>query len=137
MEQSGRDAYALQEMLVQIKNYKHTGKILGLNITYNNFFRRHIDIITGRARAEIKKLKRFRGLKKALKLRLYKTLILPILLYPIIPINACSKSQINKLQLIQNAAIRWIYNENPPTRCPLKHRCNIIQPTDQMSTVWL
>ena len=106
------------------KRYEHTGKILGLNITSNNFFRKHIKMITGRAKDELKMLGRFRHLKKGLKLRLFKTLILPLLLYPIIPINACSKSQINKLQKIQDAAIRWIYNENPPTRCPieLRHR---------------
>ena len=81
-------------------------------------------MITGRANKELKLLKRFKKLKTGLKLRLYKSLVLPILLYPIIPINACSKTQLKKLQTVQDEAIRWICNERPPLRCPidLRHR---------------
>ena len=105
-----------------MKNYQTTGKILGHNITSNNFFRKHIDMIVGRARTEQKQLQRFRYLKKRLKLRLYKSLILPILLYPIIPLNTCSKAQMNRLQTRQNEVIRWICNERYPLRCPIDLR---------------
>ena len=83
---------------------------------------RQINNNVRKAKAAMKKLWRFRTMKKTLKTRLYKTLILPILLYPIIPINVCSKTQIYKLQKVQNNAVRWIHNEKWPIRCPLKRR---------------
>ena len=57
-------------------------------------------------------------LKRKLKVRLYKTLVLPLLTYPVIPLNTCSRTQMIKLQRIQNDAIRWICNERWPIICP-------------------
>ena len=96
--------------------------LLGLKFSNYNFFTKQINSNKARANAELKKLYKFRYLNKKLKLRLYKALVLPLLTYPTIPLNACSKSQIRKLQTVQNKAIKWICNEYWPIRCPLQQR---------------
>ena len=84
--------------------------------------KKQVDLNTKKTRAELKKLYRFRLLKKKLKTRLYKTLVLPLLTYPVVPLNAISRSQTIKLQRIQNQAIRWICNERWPIICPTEAR---------------
>ena len=106
----------------ELIEYSETGKLLGLNFTNNNFFKKQMDENISKAKAVQKRLWRFRTLKKNLKVTLYKTLILPLILYPIVPINACSKTQIKRLQIIQNDAVRWICNEHWPILCPLEQR---------------
>ena len=110
----------------------HT-KLLGLHLTRNNFYVKQIQQNTIRARAELKKLQRFKSLKPKLKVRLYKALILPLLTYPVVPLNISSKTQIKKLQVIQNKAIRWITNEHWPIICPIALRQEQlrIEPLDQ------
>ena len=39
-------------------------------------------------------------------------MVLPHLTYPVIPLNALSKTQTEILQKVQNRAIRWICNES-------------------------
>ena len=106
----------------EIIQYNNSGKLLGLNFTSNNFFKKQNDENIRKAKAALRRLWRFRTLKKTLKLRLYKTLILPIILYPVIPLNTCSDHQIERLQKIQNRAVRWICNERWPIICPLIQR---------------
>ncbi|CAL4091108.1 unnamed protein product, partial [Meganyctiphanes norvegica] len=103
----------------QMKEYQNEGKILGLTFTRNNFMVKHIKKTIEKANMVQKQLYRFQLLNKNLKLRLYKTLILPIILYPVIPIHACSNSQLKKLQIVQNNAVRWICNDRYPNRQPL------------------
>ncbi|CAL4148820.1 unnamed protein product [Meganyctiphanes norvegica] len=95
--------------------YVNQTKLLGTHITRNNFYVKQIEYNINRVRAELKKLNRFRLLKTKLKVRLYKALILLLLTYPVVPINICSETQIKKLQVIQNNAIRWITNESTRT----------------------
>ena len=102
--------------------YSTENKLLGLNFRRNNFYVKHVEVITQKANAELKKLQRFRLLKTKLKVRLYKTLILPHLTYPAVPLNICSNTQYKKLQIVQNKAIRWIMNERWPIRCPVRLR---------------
>ena len=102
--------------------YSLEAKLLGHTITRNNFYVKQIKKNTIKANAELKKLKRFRNLKIKLKIRLYKALILPLLTYPITPLNISSDTQIKKLQTVQNKAIRWIANEHWPIRCPVEIR---------------
>ena len=83
---------------------------------------KQVDKIENIARTELKRLYRFRYLKRKLKLRLYKVLILLILTFPVDPLNVCSSTQIRRLQVIQNNAIRWIMNEKWPLICPLEIR---------------
>ncbi|CAL4061101.1 unnamed protein product, partial [Meganyctiphanes norvegica] len=102
--------------------YTNDTKLLGLHITRHNFYVKQVESNTNRARAELKKLYRFRLLKTKLKVRLYKALILPLLTYPIIPLNIISDTQLKKLQVIQNQAVRWISNERWPIICPIELR---------------
>ena len=102
--------------------YTNESKLLGLHFTRNNFFVKQVEKNTEKANAELKKLYRFKLLKKKLKVRLYKALILPILLYPVVPLNICSKTQVKKLQVVQNKAIRWITDERWPVICPIDTR---------------
>ena len=102
--------------------YAREAKLLGLKFNRNNFYVNQVKHNTDRARVEQTKLRRFKGIQRKLKIRLYKTLILPILTYPVIPLNICSKTQIDNIQRIQNTAIRWITNEHWPVRCPIADR---------------
>ena len=49
-----------------------------------------------------------------IKTHLIKTLVLPVLDYPPIPTHAMSKTQISKLQKIQNKALRFALNQRYP-----------------------
>lgn len=49
-----------------------------------------------------------------IKTQLEKTLILPILDYPLIPIHALRATQISKLQIVQNKALRFATNQRYP-----------------------
>ncbi|CAL4235809.1 unnamed protein product, partial [Meganyctiphanes norvegica] len=102
--------------------YSTRTKLLGLHLTRNNFYVKQVEHNTNRARDELRKLYRFRHLKTKLKVRLYKALILPLLTYPVVPLNISSNTQIKKLQIIQNKAIRWIMNEHWPIICPITLR---------------
>ena len=99
-----------------------TAKLLGLKFSNYNFFTKQVTSNVNRAKAELKNLYKFKHINWKLKLRLYKALVLPLLTYPIVPLNACSKAQVKKLQTVQNKAIKWICNEYWPTICPLQQR---------------
>ena len=66
----------------------------------------HISSKTLAARCQLSKLKRFYKLKPELKIRLYRTLIRPIMEYPIVPIALASKMNISKMQIVQNMALK-------------------------------
>ena len=59
-------------------------------------------------------------MKKKLKVRLYKTKVLPLLCYASVPLNICSPSQIKRLQVVQNKAIRWVTNTYYPNICNIE-----------------
>lgn len=93
--------------------YSNEGKVLGLKITksgYRKFIKEKINIL----RIKLIELKKLANLKDRNKIKLYVTLIRSILEYPPIPINAMKKSIIQELQIIQNKALRFIYNIRYP-----------------------
>ncbi len=49
-----------------------------------------------------------------MKIHLVKTLTIPILDYPPIPIHTLSKNQLSQLQVVQNKALRFAYNQRYP-----------------------
>ena len=55
-------------------------------------------------------LNRFRQLNPKNKLKLYKSLVLPSLIYPAVPFNTLSKTQFRQLQTTQNRALRFVTN---------------------------
>ena len=101
----------------------HTRKatLLGMEFSWANFFTRQVENMRKKADNALTLLYRFRQLRRKLKLRLYKALVLPHLTYPVIPINALSRTQLLILQRVQNKAIRWICNERKRD-CPLTQR---------------
>ena len=54
------------------------------------------------------------GLDAEVKLILYKMLIMPLITYPVTPLNAASMSGMLKLQTVQNKALNFVYNTGWP-----------------------
>lgn len=93
--------------------FKNIGKCLGLKITNTGYYK-HITDRCNSASAALKKLNTLYNMPEKIKVHLVKALILPILDYPPIPIHAMSKTQISKLQKIQNRALRFATNQKYP-----------------------
>ena len=107
-----------------IIEYKLKAKLLGMKISYNNFFSAQVKGNVKNAKDALYKLYRFRNLKRTLKIRLYKSLVMPLLVYPAAPLNMCSDNQMYELQKVQNKGIRWIANEYYPIICNLEEKTN-------------
>jgi hypothetical protein len=108
--------------------YTNKGKILGLNFTTNGItpqphIRRAI------ALDNLNKLQRFRNLTQNNKIKLYKSLILPTLIYPTVPMHTIAKYTTLSLQRVQNRALRsFITNTHWSqfrTSQSLHEQCNI------------
>ncbi len=108
----------------EINNSKE-GKVLGLKIQSNGITG-HVADIKNKGNAVIAKLRRFSNLTPKLKTTLVKTLLLPILEYPVIPLCTASKTQKKKLQVVLNKALRFINcNDRPLTIETLHNKYNI------------
>ena len=107
--------------------YVRKAKIVGLNFKSRNFFKVQTDENIRRAKLELKKLYRLRYLKKKLKCRLYKSKVLPHLTFASVPLNICSKTQMNRLQVVQNKAIRWITNTYYPNICNIDEQQGLLK----------
>ena len=97
--------------------YSNKAKILGLNFKSRNFFKDQVDDNIHKAKVELGRLYKLRYLNKKLKTRLYKSKALPHLTFASVPLNICSNSQIKRLQVVQNKALRWITNSYYPNIC--------------------
>ena len=64
------------------------------------------------ARNQLTKLKRFNRLSPKIQIHLYKALVKPIMVYPIIPCCLASNTNISKMQALQNKAIRGAIKED-------------------------
>ena len=82
--------------------------VLGYKLTTNKFSTRHINSIIAKAKINLKKLYRFNNAPLKIKKTLYKTLIRPLIEYPSIPLALTSKTNLVKIQRIQNAALRYV-----------------------------
>lgn len=89
------------------------GKILGLNITSSGY-NKHIEARKNQAIQTLTKLYRFQNMPTNIKVHLVKTLILPVLDYPPIPTHAMSQNQLSQLQITQNKALRFAFNQRYP-----------------------
>ena len=87
----------------------HRGRLLGLSVSSRGYTS-HITQRAGQARTALNRLYRFRGLAERHKLHLVKALIIPVLTYPPVPTHAMSRTSISRLQRVQNAALRFVYN---------------------------
>ena len=87
------------------------GKLLGLKIQRTGIVGHATDRIH-KGRAIIGKLKRFSQLTPKLKATLVKTLLIPVLEYPPIPLCSLSKTQKINMQVILNKGINFINCNN-------------------------
>lgn len=126
----------------QIINYSNEGKMLGLTITKTGY-RKHITNQINKLRATAAKLKRFKQLSTSNKKQLYTALQRSIIEYPAVPTCSLRKTNIKKLQIIQNNAMRFIYNikyTDRITNAELHRRAEL--PTinsllhDRAQTIW-
>lgn len=93
--------------------YSVKGNILGLELGKTGL-RGHVNARAGQAFSTLTKLKRFGKLSESIKAHLYKALIRPVLEYPPVPLDTLSITQTMRLQVVQNAAVRWIAGWVPP-----------------------
>ena len=84
--------------------------LLGLKLKTNSFNNGQIKYNVDKAKATLSSLYRFRDFKTKDKLHLVKQFVIPHLTYPAIPLHTASKTQMLKLQVIQNDGLRFAYN---------------------------
>ena len=116
-------------IVIQHRNieYSSQGKVLGLTLGSRGL-QTHAKTRAAIASRSLSKLYRFRHLSQQNKIKLYKSIILPSLTYPAVPLNTLAKSNISKLQRVQNKATRWITNTSlieRKTSRSLHEQCNI------------
>lgn len=84
-------------------------KILGLKINFRSFIASHVTQQCKKAKLALSELYKFRTCKTSTKMLLIKSKVLPHLMYPCIPLHLASKTQMCRLQAIQNKALRFAY----------------------------
>ena len=111
---------------IRYKTPKSNVKILGLKISYRSFIAAHVTQQYNKAKAALRDLYRFRDCKTRTKIVLIKQFVLPYLTYPCIPLHLAPKSQMGRLQGIQNKALRFAYGiryspDTPPPTAESLH----------------
>ena len=107
---------------------KDSVKILGYHQTKSRIFTGHITSIVNKATWQLQRLYRFRSVPSKVKLYLYKALIRPLLECPAILLANSSEHQISRLQVVQNKALRFVYDirwPDIPSNDTLHQRANI------------
>ena len=72
-------------------------------------FTGHITRAVNKGREILRQLRRFSNLTPKLKTTLVKTLLIPVLEYPAIPICMAFLSQKRKMQIVLNKAVRFVH----------------------------
>ena len=91
--------------------FRNSANILGLTLTTHGLSN-HIKQKKARANHQLVKMKRFRKLDPKLKVRLYKSMIRPVMEYPPAPICVASRTNIKRLQQTQNKTLRSLWPGN-------------------------
>ena len=99
------------DIRLQNRAIAHTenGTMLGLKLS-NSGLSTHVTNRAQSAKAQLIKLRRFKNLSEKNKRTLYLGLVKSKLIYPAAPLNIMNKTQLLKLQRIQNSGIRFITN---------------------------
>ncbi len=107
-------------------NTSKDGKLLGLKLQVTGFTGHTADKIK-KGKGILTKLRRFRNLTPKLKTTLVKTLLIPVIEYPPIPICSTSKTQKINMQKVLNIGIKFINNNDTETGtiAGLHHKYNI------------
>lgn len=104
------------------------GKFLGLKLK-NTGIIGHCNSVKNKGNAVLTNLRRFKNLSPKIKTTLVKTLLIPILEYPPIPICAQSLSQKRNMQTVLNKALKFINcNEDDEATVAELHEKYNIQP---------
>ncbi len=90
------------------------GKLLGLKIQTTSMIG-HINTVKNKGNGVLGNLRRFKNLTLEIKTILVKTLLIPVLEYPPIPLCSISKSQKINLQTVLNKSLKFI-NSNETER---------------------
>ena len=85
--------------------FKRSITVLGLNLTPRGISKQ-ISNRTAMARAQLRRLKRFRKMTTKTQIHLYKAFIRPLLEYPTIPLCTASKTGMQRMQRVQSIALR-------------------------------
>lgn len=93
----------------EVVDQQQHGTFLGLHVGRYGYTS-HVKQRVCRAKSVLTTLYRFNDLSPKIKLHLVKTLVLPVLTYPPIPLHSMSKTAISRLQKVQNSALRFVYN---------------------------
>ena len=89
--------------------YSQEGKMLGLPITTSGYKKAFLQK-RSQCNAILNRLRRFRELSPSNKKKLYTAYVKSVLTYPPVPLNGASKTNQKILQVIQNKALRFIFN---------------------------
>ena len=111
-------------------------KILGYNHTKSKIHAGHISSLVAKANRHLQQLRRFRHVPSKVKLYLYKALVRPLMEYPAVLLADSSRPQINKLQVVQNKALRFAYEvrwQDRITNDALHQRANLAYIQDRLS----
>ena len=84
--------------------------LLGHNVTRRTLIGAQVSKQVRKARSALSSLYRFGKIKIKFKVHLIKTLVLPHLFYPTVPLHLARRPQMRKLQQVQNLALRWAFN---------------------------
>lgn len=115
------------------QNYNRNGSFLGLKLTTSGY-KSHFVHRSILANQQLTKLSRFRLLDQKTKRQLYLSLVRPLLEYPAVPLHLGARSNILKLQRVQNRATKFITNIYYPdvmTSEALHRRCDLL-PINQL-----
>ncbi len=96
----------------QIINRVSSTKYLGITITHNLNWNKHCDIICGKANSTLGLLRRILGeCNAAVKSKAYTSLVRPQLEYASTAWNPYTKRNINKIEMVQCRAARFVFND--------------------------
>ncbi len=96
----------------QIINRISSTKYLGITITHNLNWNKHCDIISGKANSTLGLLRRILGeCNDAVKSKAYTSLVRPQLEYASTAWNHYTKRNINKIEMVQRRAARFVFND--------------------------
>ena len=95
--------------------FTRKAKLLGLTIGRTGL-NSHLDQRLKQAKTQRTKLRRFRGLSDTSQVKLHKTMLRPMIEYPIVPNCIMSQSNMTKQQKFQNASLRQAARRNLNTQ---------------------
>ena len=135
--------YKTEKIKINNKEIENSeeGKILGVKWQRTGITG-HINDRINKTKSQLSKLYRFASLTPKIKTKLIKTLVLPVLEYPPIPLCCASKTQKLRMQRVLNRGLRFIfYNEAQKFSIADMHTITNIKPVNislhqRASDIW-